>query len=91
MLDDARHPYTRALLDCYADPRGRGGSSSRAFPACRPISRPIDHCAYAPRCPWREQICLEVDPPLDPVPDEAGSLVACHVAQRLAREAAHVH
>jgi oligopeptide/dipeptide ABC transporter ATP-binding protein len=91
MLRDPRHPYTRALLGCYDDPRADEVHLA-GIPGTPPdLSRPIDYCAFAPRCPWQERICLEVDPPLDPLPEAEGSLVACHVAQRLAREVVHAH
>jgi oligopeptide/dipeptide ABC transporter ATP-binding protein len=89
MLRDPRHPYTRALLGCYDDPRA-DDVHLEGIPGTPPdLSRPIKECAYAPRCPWREQICLELDPPLAPLPDADRAHVACHVAQRLAREVAH--
>ncbi|HEY3922337.1 MAG TPA: ABC transporter ATP-binding protein [Gaiellaceae bacterium] len=88
MRIEARHPYTRALLDCYDDPRA-DEIHLEGIPGTPPdLTRPIDYCPYAPRCPWRERICDEVDPPLDPLPDADDALVACHVAQRLAREGA---
>jgi oligopeptide/dipeptide ABC transporter ATP-binding protein len=90
MLRDPRHPYTRALLACYDDPRADEVHLA-GIPGTPPdLSRPIEGCPFAPRCPWREQVCLELDPPLDPLPDAAEALVACHVAQRLAREGAGV-
>jgi len=87
MLRESRHPYTRALLACYDDPRADEVHLA-GIPGTPPdLSLPIDECPYVPRCPWREQICTEVDPPLDPVAPD--SLVACHVAQRLAKETAN--
>jgi len=86
MLNEPRHPYTRALLDCYDDPRAED-VHLEGIPGTPPdLSRPIAGCPYVPRCPWSEQICVEVDPPLDPLPDAPESSVACHVAQRLAKE-----
>jgi oligopeptide/dipeptide ABC transporter ATP-binding protein len=88
MLREARHPYTRALLACYDDPRADEVELA-GIPGTPPdLSRPIQGCPYVPRCPWSEQICTEVDPPLDPV--APGARVACHVAQRVAKEAAGV-
>jgi oligopeptide/dipeptide ABC transporter ATP-binding protein len=90
MLREPRHPYTRALLACYDDPRADEVELA-GIPGTPPdLSLRIDECPFAPRCPWREQVCVERDPPLDRLPGVDDALVACHVAQRLAREGAGV-
>lgn len=77
------HPYTEALLNCYADPRADevqlGG-----IPGTPPdLSLPQAGCSFTPRCPLAEDICHTQDPPLLPLgPGRA----ACHVRAR----AAHV-
>ncbi|WP_430647806.1 dipeptide/oligopeptide/nickel ABC transporter permease/ATP-binding protein [Agromyces sp. GXS1127] len=76
LAEDARHPYTRALIAAVPDMRtGRG----------RPLStipgRPVDPsqvpagCAFAARCPFATARCLEEDPVLREV--EPGQRVAC--------------
>jgi oligopeptide/dipeptide ABC transporter ATP-binding protein len=75
------HPYTQALLDCYADPRADevvlGG-----IPGTPPdLSLPQQRCTFAPRCTLAEDICLRSDPPLTPL--GAGE-AACHVRARAA-------
>jgi oligopeptide/dipeptide ABC transporter ATP-binding protein len=77
------HPYTEALLSCYADPRAEevrlGG-----IPGSPPdLSLPLPGCPFAPRCPLVEDVCREVDPPLSPL---GAGRAACHVR---AREASH--
>ena len=76
LLVGAHHPYTEALLGCYADPRAEeihlGG-----IPGSPPdLSLPLVGCSFAPRCPLVEPICREVDPPLAPL---GAGLAACHV------------
>jgi oligopeptide/dipeptide ABC transporter ATP-binding protein len=76
LLYGLHHPYTEALLGCYADPRADdihlGG-----IPGSPPdLSMPIVGCSYAPRCPLVQPVCREVDPPLAPL---GAGLAACHV------------
>jgi peptide/nickel transport system ATP-binding protein len=83
MAHGLHHPYTEALLSCYADPRAEvvqlGG-----IPGTPPdLSVPNTGCSFAPRCPLTEDICRSEDPPLYPL---APGRAACHVRAR----AAHV-
>jgi peptide/nickel transport system permease protein len=88
LLRGDHHPYTEALLGCYADPRADevvlGG-----IPGSPPdLSLPQQGCTFAPRCTLAEDICLTVDPPLTPL--GAGE-AACHVrAARVTEEASVV-
>ncbi len=76
LLSGAHHPYTEALLNCYADPRAEqvrlGG-----IPGSPPdLSVDLPGCSFNPRCPLAEEVCRHVDPPLAPLgPGRA----ACHV------------
>lgn len=81
VLARSRHPYTQALLGCYADPRA-DAVELRGIPGAPPdLSDPMEHrCPYQPRCPWAEQICVEAEPSLLAVD---GALVACHAATRV--------
>ena len=79
LLRGEHHPYTEALLDCYADPRADvvelGG-----IPGAPPdLSLPGQGCAFTPRCPLAVTICAEQDPPLAPL---ARGMAACHVRTR---------
>jgi oligopeptide/dipeptide ABC transporter ATP-binding protein len=79
LLSGPHHPYTEALLNCYADPRADvielGG-----IPGSPPdLSQKIVGCPFTARCPLAEDICREQDPPLTPL---NGGLVACHVRAR---------
>ena len=80
LIEEARHPYTRALLAAVPEPD----------PANRLRQRPIvggeppdagnlpGGCAFAPRCPFViAGTCERVDPPLITLAD--GHEVACHL------------
>jgi oligopeptide/dipeptide ABC transporter ATP-binding protein len=80
------HPYTEALLACYADPRADVVELS-GIPGSPPdLSLPQAGCSFTPRCPLAEDICAEIDPPLSPL-GAGGSAgqAACHVRARLAQ------
>jgi oligopeptide/dipeptide ABC transporter ATP-binding protein len=75
-LRGEHHPYTEALLSCYADPRADevvlGG-----IPGSPPDLSQLDPgCTFAPRCPLALDVCRQVDPPLVAL---AGGRAACHV------------
>jgi oligopeptide/dipeptide ABC transporter ATP-binding protein len=85
------HPYTEALLRCYADPRADVVELA-GIPGTPPdLSLPQAGCSFTPRCPLAEDICREQDPPLTPL---GPGLAACHVRARAAHaeveEAGHV-
>lgn len=81
-LAEARHPYSRLLLDSLppehpdhrrerpaaAEPPGGDPPSARHRPA---------GCAFAPRCAHRSAHCLAEDPPLEPA-DHTSWRLACH-------------
>jgi len=75
------HPYTEALLRCYADPRADVVELA-GIPGTPPdLSLPQAGCSFTPRCPLAEDICAAQDPPLSPLgPGQA----ACHVRARAA-------
>lgn len=78
LLEHPLHPYTRALLDCYADP-----ASERLRITYIPGQPPSPSslppgCPFAPRCPLVEEVCQQ-EPELSPV---AAGRVACWVTQR---------
>lgn len=62
VLFDAKHPYTRALLQ--ASPRRSSrGQSLLAIPGTVPSGlRPLQGCSFGPRCPQAMEVCLQ--PPL---------------------------
>ncbi len=83
-----QHPYTEALLDSipllgmrYSQPlkaiRGVVPSPLEWPPACR----------FAPRCDYAFAKCLEVDPPLLPVPPQESACWLCENGRRVPRSA----
>ncbi len=73
------HPYTEALLGCYADPRADEVTVG-GIPGSPPdLSLRQPGCAFAPRCPLAEDICRTEDPPLTPL---GAGRAACHVRAR---------
>jgi oligopeptide/dipeptide ABC transporter ATP-binding protein len=83
VLDDSRHPYTRALAAAVpiADPElDRQRRTTGAERQLGVTDEPATGCPYHPRCPLAEAVCLEVDPPLLELAPE--HLAACHVAAR---------
>jgi oligopeptide/dipeptide ABC transporter ATP-binding protein len=90
LIRGLHHPYTEALLRCYADPRADEVEVA-GIPGTPPdLSLPQAGCSFTPRCRLAEEICAEQDPPLSPL---GRGQAACHVRARAARaelEAGHV-
>ena len=80
IFEDARHPYTRALLSSTPKVGGRKAGESR-FRIRGELPSPLDPppgCAFHRRCPYATEICQRVQPESRPV---AGRLVECHHAE----------
>jgi oligopeptide/dipeptide ABC transporter ATP-binding protein len=76
LASGAHHPYTEALLRCYADPRADDVEIG-GIPGSPPdLSQAIVGCSYAPRCPLVQPFCREVEPQLEPL---GAGHAACHV------------
>jgi peptide/nickel transport system ATP-binding protein len=73
------HPYTWGLMGSL--PRLTSDVERLAQIQGQPPSllRPPPGCRFHPRCPYAMQVCREVDPQLEPVPDEPRHLQACHL------------
>jgi oligopeptide/dipeptide ABC transporter ATP-binding protein len=83
VLDNALHPYTLALAAAVPVPDPVVEEDRRAREPERTaavFAEPEAGCPYNPRCPLAEEICFQVDPPLEEL--EAGHFAACHVAAR---------
>jgi len=77
---DPLHPYTRCLMS--AIPRRHPSAPlERIVPRGEVPSalNPPSGCTFHPRCPWAFEPCPVRVPALEPMPDEAGHLVACHL------------
>jgi len=85
VLDNALHPYTRALAAAVPVPDPQLDAERRADRLeTRPLvaDEPGAGCSYEPRCPLAEEICAAIDPSLlELAPSHRA---ACHVAARKA-------
>jgi peptide/nickel transport system ATP-binding protein len=71
------HPYTRALLSARPsmDPRKRTQEAPIQGDPPNPIDPPSG-CRFRTRCPFAEDVCARVEPPLG---DSGAQAVACHM------------
>lgn len=78
IYQDAKHPYTRALLSAVPipDPNRKKERMILQGDVPSPV-RPPPGCSFHPRCPHREDICDKVEPQLEFATDGHG--VSCHV------------
>lgn len=81
ILNTAAHPYSKALAACVP----KMDEAAQRLPVIpgRPASLADapSGCAFAPRCPLRRQVCVEVRPPLREV--APGQMAACHFSQEV--------
>ncbi|GAB3420200.1 ABC transporter ATP-binding protein [Flindersiella endophytica] len=74
------HPYTRGLIDAVPTP---DPVVERTKPALEmrgelpSAANPPSGCRFRTRCPLAQDICAEIEPPLQP-PSEGRHAVACH-------------
>jgi oligopeptide/dipeptide ABC transporter ATP-binding protein len=77
LLQQPRHPYTRALLDALPHPEAARDTPLVAIKGNPPSPQEIPTgCPYHPRCPYAIEVCEIDDPPLATV---NGRRLACHV------------
>jgi len=75
---NAKHPYTRALID--AVPSIVGNIKVKPIPG--PLPDPVNPppgCPFHPRCPYAMEVCKHVRPEL--IELENGRQVACHLSR----------
>jgi peptide/nickel transport system ATP-binding protein len=82
------HPYTEALLSSIPTPNPRVTRSKRPRLSGNvpDAANPPSGCRFHPRCPYAQDVCKQVVPPLrDLAPPGAGHqrLVSCHFAEEL--------
>ncbi|WP_408960341.1 ABC transporter ATP-binding protein [Natrinema sp. 74] len=83
VLTNAKHPYTRALLNSTPNletPREQMQPIEGAAPD--PVSVP-NGCSYHPRCPLADATCEHDDPPLESETPEDGHVASCHYVDRV--------
>src|SRR6266705_1100878 len=78
IYQDAKHPYTRALLSAVPmlDTSRKKERTILQGDVPSPV-HPPSGCSFHPRCPHREAVCDQKEPPLEFGTDGHG--VACHV------------
>ncbi len=85
IFHDARHPYTRALLEC--DP-ARIPRKSRVLPVIAgevpDLTRPPQGCVFAPRCPRAMDLCRSTAPPF--ARTGSGAQARCHLLEGEGRD-----
>ncbi len=79
------HPYTEALLAAIPGSKLVPGATKTALAEEQPSSLAIPSgCAFHPRCPYAQELCREVTPPL--VEIEPGHKAACHFSAGIYRK-----
>jgi oligopeptide/dipeptide ABC transporter ATP-binding protein len=79
LYDHPRHPYTGALLSAVPvpDPRLAQTRNREVPPGDVPSpTNPPRACRFHPRCPKAQEICSQVEPPLEA--KGGGTIAACH-------------
>ncbi len=84
VLEDARHPYTQALLSAVPEVRREGEAPARrVIPLEGEMPSPVNPpsgCHFHPRCPQVMEICRQAYPPV--WEDGAGRRVRCHLLEQ---------
>lgn len=78
LFDAPGHPYTAGLLEAIPNTE-RGGVAFRPIPGSPPdLARLPQGCRFAPRCRYRQEICISTPPPKIAI--EHGHDALCHFA-----------
>ncbi|WP_163851918.1 ABC transporter ATP-binding protein [Pseudooceanicola aestuarii] len=90
LFRNPRHPYTQGLLNAVpklGSSLAVGGATRLAeIPGRVPdLSKALQGCAFADRCPLAQDVCRRIDPALEA--KAPGHLAACHFAPREATAA----
>jgi len=75
------HPYTLGLLQSIARPEQKGARLIPIVGSPPDLLRVPSGCPFHPRCPYRKDVCSEVEPPLAETRPERAS--ACHFAEEV--------
>jgi oligopeptide/dipeptide ABC transporter ATP-binding protein len=79
LITNPQHPYTKALLSAVPVPDPT--EKRKRIDIVGGVSAAVDPppgCRFAPRCPYAERKCREMDPPLKEV--GRGHFAACSLA-----------
>jgi oligopeptide/dipeptide ABC transporter ATP-binding protein len=84
VLAKPRHPYTITLMNAapVANPWKRNLLSVEIKGEVPSSINPPTGCRFNPRCPYMEEVCTRIDPPLEEV--TPGHFVACHFKEKTA-------
>ena len=82
VIQNPKHPYTRALLDAVPVPEPRGGRQRSEIEGEIPSpENPPSGCKFHPRCPeFIGDICVDVDPEFRST--DSGQDVTCHLYEK---------
>lgn len=86
ILTTPRHPYTQALLRAVPRLEGGSGRLEGIAGSVPPAHAWPSGCRFHPRCPARQQRCVEEQPTWDDLPGAAG--VRCHFWSSLPKASA---
>jgi peptide/nickel transport system ATP-binding protein/oligopeptide transport system ATP-binding protein len=79
LYEHPRHPYTGALLSAVPVPEPRLASGRRTEVPAGDVPSPTNPpraCRFHPRCPKAQEVCAQIEPPLEP--KGRGAIAACH-------------
>jgi peptide/nickel transport system ATP-binding protein len=79
IIDEAAHPYTRALIAAVCEPISGKSNTIKEIPIKGEIPSAADipsGCRFHPRCLYAKPRCQEEEPVLIEI--ETGHMVACH-------------
>ncbi len=84
VIEKPRHPYTMALIKSapLPDPWKRNLLQVEIRGEVPSAINPPSGCRFHPRCPYAEQVCSRVNPPLEEI--QANHYVACHFVEKTA-------
>ena len=81
LFGNARHPYTRMLLDAVPDLEMSGKSRTAVSGEVPNPLQPPSGCTFHPRCPLANERCRRENPVLKSSAEAELSLVACHAVE----------
>jgi peptide/nickel transport system ATP-binding protein/oligopeptide transport system ATP-binding protein len=73
-----KHPYTAALLAALPARQSRGKPLNALRGAPPDLSAPPAGCRFHPRCPFAEQACIDILPPLEAIAQEHNTACQRH-------------
>ena len=78
IYENPRHPYTEALLAAISKYKAGSTRDILLEGSIPDPSNPPSGCVLQPRCAYAKDICKEVMPDLEPIPEKPKAFIACH-------------